>query len=231
MHTHTETTRPSTTGDDARTRRTPLAWATWLIPLHGLLLLWGTWERQPTPSTHFADWSDFVTTDLFLWNHLVASIAGQAAAVVGTAGLTIHLLLRGARRTAVTGFVLHALGSGLLLAGFGVAAFAQPAIGALHAEHPQLAEDLYNDVYSPIAIVVLLSGAALFGLSTIWTGLAVKRLGIVPTWAAVLLLVAGPMFAVIGFFLGAVQSAGAVALLVGGAVVARAVTATREQVR
>jgi hypothetical protein len=51
-----------------------LRWALWLLPLHALLLLWGTRKRQPSPSTQFADWAAFVSTDEFRWAHLLASI-------------------------------------------------------------------------------------------------------------------------------------------------------------
>ena len=205
-----------------------LRWALWLIPLHGLLLLWGTWERQPSPSTELAEWSRFVTTDDFFWAHLAASIGGQTAALLATASLSIILLSRGAPagRT-VTGMLLHLTGSGLLLAGFGVAAFTQPAIGELHTEHPGLAERMYDAVYSPVAIVTLLVGAALFGLSTLWTGSALAALDEVPTVAGRLYGAAGPTFAVVGFLVGPVQTLGALLFLVSGVMVAKALAGPR----
>jgi hypothetical protein len=204
----------------------PLLWLLWLIPLHGLLLVWGTWERQPTPSTEFAEWSRFVTTDNFLWSHVIASIGGQTAAIVAAAALAALLLLRGAPtgRT-VTGLVMHLVGSGLLLAGFGTAAFAQPAIGELHASDPGLAEIVYGAVYSPLAIALLLLGAALFGLSTLWTGSALTSLPEVPNLAGRLYAAAGPTFAVVGFFIGPVQTLGALLFVVSGVLVARALSA------
>lgn len=202
-----------------------LLWALWLIPLHGLLLIWGTWERQPSPDSELAAWSGFVTTDGFLWSHVVASIGGQTAAMVGAAALAAVLLVRGAPtgRT-VTGLVLHLSGSGLLLAGFGTAAFAQPAIGELYSADPTLADQMYGDVYSPLAISALLLGAALFGLSTLWSGSALATLVGVPTAAARLYAAAGPTFAVVGFFIGVVQTLGALLLVVSGVLVARALS-------
>ncbi len=227
MKTTSRTTTPDRAVDDRPAGVTAAArtaaLAVWLIPLHGLLLLWGAWERQPDPTSRFADWADFVSTDEFLWNHVVVSIAGQTAAVVATAALTLVLLTAGARSgRALTGFTLHAVGSGLLLAGFGIAAFAQPAIGALHDEHPAIAQEMYDAVFTPLTITTLVTGAALYGLSTIWTGLALRSLTEVPTWARWLYVASGPLFAIVGFFIGAVQMLGALAFAVAGVVVARA---------
>jgi hypothetical protein len=47
------------------------------------------------------------------------------------------------------GLLPHLAGSSLMLAGFGVAAFTQPAIGRLHERQPALAEELYHAVHTP----------------------------------------------------------------------------------
>lgn len=224
---HTSNDLDPRTGTGSRAPAAPamplraLARLTWLIPLQGALLVWGTWERQPDPTTQFGDWSEFVSTDEFLVSHLTVSIGGQTAAILGTAALTFLLLSVGAHaRRALTGFALHTVGSGLLLAGFGIAAFAQPAIGGLQAEHPEIAQQTYDAVFTPLAITTLLAGAALFGLSTIWTGLALGRH--VAPWARWAYVAAGPLFAIVGFFIGTVQTIGALALAVAGTAVARA---------
>jgi len=210
------------------TRRLPraLRWAVWLVPLHALLLMWGTWKRQPSPSTQFAEWAEFVTTDGFLWSHLVASISGQTVSMVGVTALTVLAVSRGAPMSpAAGGLVLHLVGSGLMLSGFGVAAFAQPAIGNLHERQPAVAEQLYNEVYGPAAFVVLLTGLVLFSFSTIPTGTALGASDGVPRWAGRLYAVAGPVFGVVGFLFGTFQTVGALGLATAGAAAAFALNA------
>lgn len=210
----------------ARTFPRFLRWAAWLVPLHAGLLVWGTRERQPSPGTEFARWAAFVTTDEFRWAHLVASIGGQAAGMVGTAALTALVVTRGAPvgRSAL-GLLMHLTGSSLMLSGFGIAAFAQPAIGDLHGRHPGLAQDLYDAVYSPTAFVVLLTGLALFSFSTVATGSAMRLTAGMPRWAGLGYAVAGPLFGVVGFLFGPFQTLGALALVAAGAVAARELAA------
>jgi hypothetical protein len=158
-----------------------LGWAVWLLPLHAVLLLWGTWERQPSPSTEFARWAQFVSTEEFRWSHLVASIGGQTAGMLGTAALTALMVARGASvGRSAAGLLLFLSGSGLMLAGFGIAAFAQPVVGQLYESRPRLAEEMYHALYSPSVFVVLLTGLALFSLSTVPTGSALASVLDVP---------------------------------------------------
>jgi hypothetical protein len=199
----------------------PLRWAVWLVPLHALLLLWATWKRQPSPSTQFAEWAEFVSTDQFLWSHLVASIGGQTVGMIGITALTGLAAQRGAPiRPAGVGLVLHLAGSGLMVSGFGVAAFAQPAIGQVHEQQPEVAEQLYHAVYGPTAFVVLLTGLALFSFSTVATGAALTASGAVPRWTGRMYAVAGPVFGVVGFLFGTFQTVGALALAAAGATAA-----------
>jgi hypothetical protein len=186
------------------------------------LLVWGTSKRQPGPATEFAQWAHFVTTDEFRWSHLVASIGGQTAGVVGTVALTALMLLRGApvARSAI-GLLLHLVGSSLMLTGFGIAAFAQPAIGELHRREPGLAKEMYDAVYSPAAFVVLLTGLTLFSFSTVATGSALRSTAGVPRWVGRVYAVAGPVFGVVGFLVGTFQTIGAVALATAAAVAAQ----------
>lgn len=200
-----------------------LRWGVWLLPLHALLLLWGTRERQPSPSTEFGEWAAFVSTDEFRWAHLVASIGGQTAGMIGTAALTALLVLRGARTgSSALGLLLHLAGSSLMLSGFGVAAFAQPAIGELYTDRPRIAEQMYHAVYSPTVFVVLLTGLALFSASTVATGSALASSAAVPRWTGRLYAVTGPVFGVLGFLFGTFQTVGALALAAASVLAARA---------
>ena len=199
-----------------------MRWGVWLLPLHALLFLWGTRERQPSPSTEFGEWAAFVSTDEFRWAHLVASIGGQAAGMIGTAALGL-LVLRGAGigRSAL-GLLLHLTGSSLMLSGFGVAAFAQPAIGELYGDRPRIAEEMYHAVYSPTVFVVLLTGLALFSASTVATGAALASSAVVPRWLGRLYAVTGPVFGVLGFLFGIFQTIGALARAAASALAANA---------
>lgn len=223
-----QATTDQPTGVDPGRGAQALQWAVWLLPLHGLLLLWSTWQRQPSPSTQFAEWSQFVTTAHFEWSHLVASIGGQAGAVVGTAALTAILLSNGAPagRT-VIGLVSHLAGSSLMLAGFGIAAFAQPAIGRLHERQPALAEEMYHAVYTPVTLVTLLTGLALFSLSTIAIGSALLSLPGMRAWVGHTYAAAGPVFGIVGFVFGTFQTLGALALVVAGGMTAAALHRSR----
>jgi cytochrome bd-type quinol oxidase subunit 2 len=113
-----------------RTVAVTLRHGLWLLPLAGAVTLWATFEHQPNPTTQFGEWARFVTTDRFLAQHVIGSILGQAIWILGAAALTALALHAGSRnRSAIVGFTLTVLGAAGLIAGFGVAAFAQPAIG------------------------------------------------------------------------------------------------------
>src|SRR5512134_1717660 len=84
----------------------------WLLPVFGALTLWATVTHQPSPTTDFASWARFVTTDEFLAKHLVGSIFGLAINTVGVASLTWVVLAAGRHvSAAIWGFTLTVVGS------------------------------------------------------------------------------------------------------------------------
>lgn len=101
----------------------------WALPVWAALLCLGTLREQPHWQTHPAEWSRFVTTPEFLASHLVASILGAAIGALGMVALGAVLARRGHPAaglwTMVTGVVANVLSA----SGFGIAAFAQPALG------------------------------------------------------------------------------------------------------
>jgi hypothetical protein len=199
----------------------------WLLPLVSALTLWGTFRHQPDPTTRFTEWSEFVTTQVFLVQHVVVSILGQTLYVLGALGLTAALVVRSPRgRSASWGLVLAVLGSGGLIAGFGLAAFGQPAVGDLQLQGYDGAQDVYDAMYTPLAFVVLLSGALLWALST--PLLARSALGIdgVSRTSAWLFGASGPLIAVLGVAIGQLQTVGSLAGLVGGVLLARELSRT-----
>src|SRR6266550_5136096 len=75
----------------------------WALPVFALLLGVGTSTHQPPPQTQLADWSRYVTTDIFLIKHLVASIGGAVFGVVGIVAMGIALVRLGSVRLGLWG--------------------------------------------------------------------------------------------------------------------------------
>ncbi|AEF38644.1 hypothetical protein [Hoyosella subflava] len=196
----------------------------WLLPVFSVLTLWTTFEHQPDPLSEFSAWSQFVTTDRFLLQHVIGSIGGQALFALAVSALGAVLVLRSARpRQALWGVATGVIGSAGLLAGFGTAAFAQPALGDLQIDGYAGAQAVYENVYSPIAISVLLGGALLFALSTVLLARAAHTLAHVSSLGAWLFGVSGPLVGVFGIFVGGLQTVGAATGIAGGVLIARGV--------
>lgn len=51
--------------------------------------------NQPPPQNQLDDWSRFVTTDLFLHKHLIASIGGAVLGALGAIAFGVVLMQRG----------------------------------------------------------------------------------------------------------------------------------------
>ena len=198
----------------------------WLLPAHALLLALGTITHEPDRTTAFDDYARYVTTDVFLVSHLVASIVGAALGVIGTIA-ALGFLVRGpAAGLAAVGTALTAAGNVLSTAIFGAAAFAQPAIGRVHLRGSPEAPAIDADVYgAPLVLtaitglLLLIAGAIAFGLAVARSGAGVRRAGI----GYVVFL---PLFAVSGFVFSPAQPIAAVALAVAAAVIARRLPAT-----
>ncbi len=196
----------------------------WLLPAAAAVTAWATFEHQPDVTSQFADWSRFVTTDKFLASHLVGSIVGQAVWILGAAALAAVAVATGRRvRSAVAGLVAMTLGGAGLVAGFGVAAFAQPAIGHLELAGVAGARDVYDDVYGLPTLVTLAGGGVLFAAATVLLARAAAALDGVPRWATIAFGVAGPLIGVLGIAVGALQTVGSIAALVGTIAIARSV--------
>jgi hypothetical protein len=184
-------------------------------------MAWATLEHQPDPTSEFRSWSHFVTTDRFLVSHLAGSILGQALFLLGAIALAAAILPTTRRqREAAAGIVTAVLGSAGLLAGFGTAAFAQPAIARIELAGDTNARQVYDDVYATPAMITLLGGAALFALSTVLLARAAASAG-AARWTTVAFGASGPLIGVIGIALGPAQTVGAAAAIVGGVGLAR----------
>lgn len=188
----------------------------WALPLWAILLFVGTLTHQPPYQTHFAAWTKYVTSDSFLVSHLVASIGGAAVGAVGFVALAVALFLRGAHRLATWALATSLVGDVFVVSVFGVAAFAQPAIGRLFLRGDHHAHHLYNDVNGTPLFSVALPGVLLLSTGLILFGIAVRRVRLVHEAAGWCLIVGGPVFAILGVALAdVVQSIGAGLLIVG----------------
>jgi hypothetical protein len=204
-----------------------VARAVWLLPVFGALTLWATSTHQPSPTSEFPAWARFVSTDEFLAKHLVGSVLGLALNLVGVASLTWVVLAAGRRtRAALWGFTLTVLGSAGLLAGFGVATFAQPAIGTLELQRYGGALDVYHDVYGIPTFVTLIGGGVLFAIATVLLARAAAEIDATPRWARIAYGASGPLIAVLGVAIGPFQTLGSLAAIVGGIGIAVAVRRT-----
>lgn len=185
----------------------------WGIPIFAATLFAGTITHQPPPQTDLADWSRYVTTNEFLFSHLVFSIGGAVFGAIGVVSLGIVLMERGSVKLGLTGLLSGLAANVLGPSVFGIAAFAQPAIGRFYLSgHHDLAQSLYFDAAqgTPLDVVAGIF-IILFVTSFIVFGVGFARLALMPRWAGIGYAVSGPLFAVIGFeFDNWIQSVAAV---------------------
>ena len=194
----------------------------WTSPVWAVLLLLGTLDHQPPPQTRFADYAQFTTTTQFLVSHLVASILGAGIGTLGFMALFQLLIHRGSGALVVWALVTSVLGNTLVTAVFGTAAFAQPAIGRLFISgQTAQAMTMQDDIYGVPLTATALVGLLLLNVGLILFGIAVVRSGWLPGWAGVTLIIAAPLFALVGVILADfVQTIGAAGLVLSTAWIA-----------
>ncbi len=172
----------------------------WALPAWAVLLFYGTLTHQPPPQTQLAAWSRYVTTPQFLASHLIASILGAAIGIIGMVALAVFLAGHRRPRAAVWGLVTGVVANTLLTAVFGIAAFAQPAIGRDYlAGHTTQARSMYYAAAQGNWLVATaFTGAALLAASLVIFGVAATRTRPLPRLAGIGLAISGPLFAIIG---------------------------------
>ena len=175
----------------------------WALPVYAATLFFGTLTHQPPPQTDLAGWSRYVTTDEFLLSHIVFSILGAAVGAIGAVALGAVLIERGSPRLGIagllTGVSANVIGSSI----FGIAAFAQPAIGRLYLSGlTETAQEVYYDAAQGTPLLVV-AGVFLVLIVTsfIVFGVGFARLHLMPRLPGIGYAVSGPLFAVIGFAL------------------------------
>jgi len=96
----------------------------WALPIYAATLFAGTITHQPPPQTELAGWSAYVTTNEFLFSHLIFSIGGAVFGVIGAVSLGIVLIGKGSVKLGLwgllTGVTANVLGTSI----YGIAAFA-----------------------------------------------------------------------------------------------------------
>ena len=203
----------------------------WLLPMYALLTLVATLTHQPDPETEFHAWSEYVTTSTFFVSHVVGSILATALLILGVFALAGRLSATRRGRTAHAAAITTVVGTTGVLAMFGVAAFAQPAIGQAFLSGVDAARDLHNDVFDAATLAVAVPTVLLFSVGIALLGWATAASAQVPKWASISLGLSGPFIGILGLALGTAQTIGSLLLLVGGTVVARSLSSTTTEAR
>lgn len=197
-------------------------WGLWALPVWAALLLVSTLTHQPSYQTDFPAYARYITTTPFLISHLVASILGAGIGTLGLIALFVALSRSGTPRLALGALVTALLGNTLVTSVFGVAAFAQPAIGRAYlAGQTAAAVTINSDIYGPALLATALPGLLLLTVGIALFGAAVARSGSLPKLAGIGFAISGVLFAVIGFVLANfVQPAGAALMVASTAWIA-----------
>ena len=157
----------------------------WLLPVYGVLLALSTLTQQPDYRTDVRGYAEYITTDRFFLSHLGASIAGAALGLLGLIALLSFIARGRAVTAAIVGTALTVIGNVGNIALFGVAAFAQPAIGRAFLDGREGVPAVNDDVYGTplfatagIAILCFIVGAVLVGVAIARTAGPVRKAGI-----------------------------------------------------
>jgi hypothetical protein len=156
------------------------------LPLYGVLTFWSSMNPQPDPNTHYEAWSRYVTTDHYVWTHVMGSIVGLILAIFGTFALGAFLTNSRAGRLGLVAMVLTVLGSALFLPAMGVSTFAAPEAGQAYlagieefSKLPSIFADTMFAVTSLLFVLLLFVGNVLLGV-------AVWRSETLPKWTGAL---------------------------------------------
>jgi hypothetical protein len=194
----------------------------WALPVYALLLAVGTLTRQPDPATDFPGYARYVTTDVFLASHLVASIGGAAIGVLGAVSLGVLAARGRSPRAAIIGTAATVVGNVLFTAIFAAAAFAQPAIGRAYlAGQTQASIDINSDVYGPALFGTFAVGAPFFLAGAILLGRAAARTSPAFRVGGIGYAIFLPLFVVTGFTIAVLQPVMALGLTASTLILAR----------
>ena len=192
----------------------------WLLPVYALLLALSTLTHEPDHAEDFEAWSRYVTTDVFVVNHVGASILGAGLGLVG-AVCAMVLMLRGpAAGTALVATAITIIGNVLFTSVFAAAAYAQPAIGRAFLDGMPGAEGLYDDVYGAPLFTSLALGGVMFILGALLLGRALAGTAPSLRWAGWTYGASLVVFLVAAFTVSFLQPVAAAVACAAGVVVA-----------
>ena len=180
--------------------------ALWALPVWAAMLFLGTLTHQPDPQTDFAGFAAYVTTTSFLLSHLINSITGAAIGSIGFVALMLYLQDTHVMKRAVTGMVAMIISNTLVSSIFGVAAFAQTAMGRLFMAGQQNALDYYNEIYNGSLFGTALIALLLFMFGGIVVGNAITTSGLLPRWTGWIIAISMVGFVLSTFLLDIGQS-------------------------
>lgn len=203
----------------------------WALPIWAAMLFLSTLTHQPDPQTAFRDFADYVTTNGFLYSHLFNSILGAAIGSIGVIGLMLYLQDSSMAGRAITGMVATVAANIIASSLFGVAAFAQPAMGRLFQAGQENALEYYNNVYAAPLLLTALVFVLLFIAGGVLTGIAIARCGRFPRWTGWIYAVTTPGFVLSNFLLPVGQSVSSALLFVATLVVAWSVVREAQRQR
>lgn len=173
-------------------------WGLSALPVWAALLAYGTLTHQPDYSTNFLAYARYVTTTEFLISHLVASIFGAGIGTLGFIALFVVLCKGRTAPLALWALVTGVIGNTFGTVAFGLAAFAQPAVGRAYLSgHMAEAVAINNDIYGPVLFAVALSGVLLLTIGVILFGVAIIRSGSLPKLAGIGFVIGILLFAVV----------------------------------
>ena len=156
------------------------------LPLYGALTFWSSMNPQPDPNTHYDAWSRFVTTDHYVWSHVMGSTLGLILAIFGTFALGAYLANGRAGRLGVVAMVITVFGTALFLPAMGVSTFSAPHEGQAYLagieEYDKLPSIFADILFMVTALLVIV----LEFVGNVLLGVAIWRSGTLPRWAGAL---------------------------------------------
>jgi len=180
--------------------------ALWALPVWAAMLFLGTLTHQPDPQKDFAGFAAYVTTTSFLLSHLVNSILGAAIGSIGAVGLLLYLQDSKAAGRTIAGMIAMIISNTVVSSIFGVAAFAQTAMGRLFLASHQDMVNFYNEIYNGTLFGTAAIALLLFIIGGVLIGIAITASGYFPRWTGWVVAISMVGFVLSTFLLDIGQS-------------------------